>query len=72
MLAIELVKDGHSPDAALAQRVLDHARDRGLLLLKCGPFKNIVRLLPPLVTSAAEVESALAILEASFTEAAAA
>jgi 4-aminobutyrate aminotransferase/(S)-3-amino-2-methylpropionate transaminase len=69
MLAVELVKDGRSPDAALAQRVLDHARERGLLLLKCGPSKNVVRFLPPLVTPASEVESALAILEASFEQA---
>ena len=71
MLAVELVKDGDSrpPDPALAQRVLDNARDRGMLLLKCGPFKNVVRFLPPLVTSAGEVESALAILEASFEQA---
>jgi 4-aminobutyrate aminotransferase/(S)-3-amino-2-methylpropionate transaminase len=66
MLAIELVKDGRSPDGALAQRVVDSARERGLLLLKCGPFKNVVRFLPPLVTSASEVERALAILESSF------
>ena len=66
MLAIELVKDGRSPDGALAQRVVDSARERGLLLLKCGPFKNVVRFLPPLVTSPDEVDRALAILESSF------
>jgi 4-aminobutyrate aminotransferase/(S)-3-amino-2-methylpropionate transaminase len=71
MLAVELVKDcdSRSPDAALAQRVVDDARERGLLLLKCGPSKNVVRFLPPLVTSAEEVGSALAILEASFEQA---
>jgi len=69
MLAIELVKDGLSPDGGLAQRVVDGARERGLLLLKCGPFKNVVRFLPPLVTSTDEVERAVAILESSFQHA---
>ena len=65
MLAIELVTDPSTkdPDADLAQRIIDQARDRGLLLLKCGPHKNVVRLLPPLTTSADEVASAMLMLE---------
>jgi len=61
MLAIELVIDRESraPDADLAQRVLDRARDRGLILLKCGPHKNVVRFLPPLIATDADVARAL-------------
>jgi len=68
MLAIELVADRatKAPDAELAQRVIDTARDRGLLLLKCGPHKNVVRLLPPLTATAEEIASGLAMLEAVF------
>jgi 4-aminobutyrate aminotransferase/(S)-3-amino-2-methylpropionate transaminase len=68
MLAIELVTNRatKTPDAELAQRAIDRARDRGLLLLKCGPHKNVVRLLPPLTATADEVTSALAMLEAVF------
>jgi len=64
MLAMELVtsRESREPDATLAQTVIDHARDRGLLLLKCGPHKNVVRLLPPLVASDADVNCALHIL----------
>jgi len=65
MLAIEMVTDAatKNPDADFAQRVIDGARDRGLLLLKCGPHKNVVRLLPPLTASADEVASAMLVLE---------
>jgi len=68
MLAIELVTDRGSkiPDAALAQRVLDRARARGLILLKCGPHKNVVRFLPPLVATSADVAAALQALDAAF------
>jgi 4-aminobutyrate aminotransferase/(S)-3-amino-2-methylpropionate transaminase len=71
MLAMELVKDGdsRSPDPALAQRIVDNARARGLLLIKAGPFKNVVRFLPPLVTSAGETESALTMLEVAMSQA---
>jgi 4-aminobutyrate aminotransferase/(S)-3-amino-2-methylpropionate transaminase len=72
MLAIELVSDRATkePDADFAQRVIDHARDRGLLLLKCGPHKNVVRLLPPLTASGDEITSGLGMLEAAVRAAA--
>ena len=71
MLAIELVKDRTTKeaDAELAQRVVDAARARGLLLLKCGAHKNVVRLLPPLTVTAEDIQSGLNILEASIREA---
>jgi 4-aminobutyrate aminotransferase/(S)-3-amino-2-methylpropionate transaminase len=72
MLAIELVSDRATkePDADFAQRVIDHARDRGLLLLKCGPHKNVVRLLPPLTASGDEITSGVGMLEAAVRAAA--
>ena len=67
MLAIELVTDSVSraPDADLAQRVIDKARGEGLLLLKCGPHKNVVRLLPPLTATEEEIASGAAKLDAA-------
>jgi 4-aminobutyrate aminotransferase/(S)-3-amino-2-methylpropionate transaminase len=69
MLAIELVTDRatKTPDAALAQQVLERALARGLILLKCGPHKNIVRFLPPLVATSAEVQQALGVLDQAFS-----
>lgn len=68
MLAIELVNDRSSktPNAALAQQVIERSLAAGLILLKCGPHKNIVRFLPPLVTTSEEIQQALKIVEASF------
>lgn len=64
MLAIELVKDRETqePDADLTARVVDTARDQGLLLLKCGAGKNVLRFLPPLVTTEGEMAQAIDIL----------
>ena len=64
MLAMEFVKDRitREPDAELAERVLTRARAGGLLLLKCGPYKNVVRLLPPLTVTSAEITRAMDIL----------
>ncbi|ATL66106.1 4-aminobutyrate--2-oxoglutarate transaminase [Nocardia terpenica] len=49
MLAIELVRDGGEPDPALAKAVAAEAFSRGVVLLTCGSYGNVIRLLPPLV-----------------------
>ena len=68
MLAIELVRDRATkePDAERAQQVIDRARERGLLLLKCGPHKNVVRFLPPLTTAPDDIARGLGILDTVF------
>jgi 4-aminobutyrate aminotransferase/(S)-3-amino-2-methylpropionate transaminase len=72
MLAMEFVKDRGTkePDADLAQRVIEGARSRGLLLLKCGPHKNVVRLLAPLTATVEELAKGVEILEAAVHAAA--
>jgi 4-aminobutyrate aminotransferase / (S)-3-amino-2-methylpropionate transaminase / 5-aminovalerate transaminase len=71
MLAIELVEDraAKTPAASLASKIIERARHHGLLLLSCGLHKNVVRFLPPLVTTAAQVEKALGALEHALTDA---
>lgn len=49
MIAVELVRPGTTaPDAALARRVAAAAHARGLIVLTCGTYGNVLRLLPPL------------------------
>ncbi len=50
MLAIELVVPGGlEPDAGLASRVAKRCAAQGVLVLTCGTYGNVIRLLPPLV-----------------------
>ena len=52
MIAIELVKSGTSePDAELTQKLSTAAHAAGVVVLTCGMFGNIIRLLPPLPIS---------------------
>lgn len=62
MLAFELAEQ--TPD--LAKAVVDAAFARGLLLLSCGLYGNVIRLLAPLTISDEELEQGLAILEESL------
>ena len=66
MLAMEFVKpgegDGRVPDAALTKRVQAECLDRKLMTLTAGSYVNVVRIIPPLVTTAEEVDLALKII----------
>ena len=62
MLAFELAE--RSPDRA--QAVVAAAFERGLVLLSCGLYGNVIRLLPPLTISSDELDEGLAILEESL------
>ena len=64
MIGIELVEPGtKSPAPATAARLLEHARERGLLIGKGGLYGNVLRIAPPLTVTADEVDEAAAILE---------
>jgi 4-aminobutyrate aminotransferase / (S)-3-amino-2-methylpropionate transaminase / 5-aminovalerate transaminase len=65
MLALELREQ--SPD--LAQKVTAAAFDRGLLLLSCGLYGNVLRLLPPLTATDEELARGLQLLEESLAAA---
>jgi 4-aminobutyrate aminotransferase len=73
MVALEFVQqvddDVRRPDPATAKRVLKAALDRGLILLACGSFGHIVRVVPPLVTTGGEVEQAIGIIGDALADA---
>jgi len=60
MVGVELLRDG-KPAAHVVGPLLAAARDRGLLLLSCGTRKNVVRWIPPLIATAAEIDEGLGI-----------
>ncbi|WP_119966131.1 4-aminobutyrate--2-oxoglutarate transaminase [Simplicispira lacusdiani] len=68
MVAMELCQDGnpHQPDAALAKALSAEAAKRGLILLTCGTYGNVIRILVPLTASDALLDEGLAIIGASL------
>jgi 4-aminobutyrate aminotransferase/(S)-3-amino-2-methylpropionate transaminase len=64
MLAAEFVKPGtNEPDAALTSRVAKACHAAGVVVLTCGTYGNIVRLLPPLSLSDELLDEGLSVLE---------
>ena len=68
MLALELVDDRatKAPAGELAASTVARARERGLVLLSCGLYGNVVRILVPLVIADDDLERGLEILEESL------
>ena len=73
MVALELVKpdegDGRVPDPDLTKRIQAEALARKLIVLTAGTYVNVIRIIPPLVTTADEVDQALSILDESLAAA---
>jgi len=71
MMAIEFVKNGDSrqPDAELCTRIIKQCSNRGLILLSAGTYKNVIRILSPLVISDELLEKGLTILEEEIIKA---
>lgn len=64
MVAIELFDGGdlHKPAADLTKRMCAEALKRGLVLLSCGVYANVIRILVPLTASDALLDEGLAIM----------
>jgi 4-aminobutyrate aminotransferase len=61
MLGNEFVGPDGEPDPAAAARVQQAAASAGLLLLTCGAAGNVVRMIPPLVVNAPQIDEGLAL-----------
>jgi 4-aminobutyrate aminotransferase/(S)-3-amino-2-methylpropionate transaminase len=66
MLAIELVQSGSKePNPELTKTVAAACLKEGVIILTCGTYGNVVRLLPPLVISDELLLDGLAVLAAA-------
>ena len=69
MIAVELVqRDSLEPDPELARLVATAAHRRGVIVLTCGTYGNVLRLLPPLSISDDLLDEALDVLAAVLAD----
>jgi alanine-glyoxylate transaminase / (R)-3-amino-2-methylpropionate-pyruvate transaminase len=70
MQGVELVADetvqDRTPAPDKAVRLFEETKKRGLLIGKGGLYGNVIRISPPLIVSASEVDEALKILDESL------
>ena len=69
MLGLSLVKgDSGEPAADEAKKLAAFCLDRGLIILTCGTYSNVVRVLVPFVITDEQLEKGLSILEQGIAE----
>jgi 4-aminobutyrate aminotransferase/(S)-3-amino-2-methylpropionate transaminase len=68
MIGVELVKGDRAPDKDLNARIRKICLDSGLVVLSCGIHDNVIRLVPPLTLSEAELEEGWQVLQGAFQE----
>jgi 4-aminobutyrate aminotransferase/(S)-3-amino-2-methylpropionate transaminase len=70
MVAMELVKNrrADAPDADLTKALVQAAGRRGLILLSCGIYSNVIRILAPLTIPEAQLEEGMGLLAQSLAE----
>src|SRR4029077_14710754 len=66
MRALELFGEGKAPDAATTARVLEGARKRGGLVGRGAWWGNCLRVPPPLVVNASQIDELVAALDGAF------
>lgn len=70
MIAVELSEGGDvkKPAAALVGQVVAKAREKNLILLSCGTYGNVLRILVPLTATDAQLQQGLDIIGECFDE----
>jgi len=65
MIAMELVKDRHTKEPASEETktLVKYCLERGLLILACGAYGNILRFLMPLVITDEQLQRGLSIID---------
>jgi 4-aminobutyrate aminotransferase/(S)-3-amino-2-methylpropionate transaminase len=64
MLGLELVKGpDKTPAAEEAKQLVDFCHENGLVLLSCGSYGNVIRVLAPFVITDDQLEKGLTIME---------
>jgi 4-aminobutyrate aminotransferase len=63
MIGVEFVTESGAPDRVGCEKVLAFCLENGLILINCGTDRNVIRFIPPLTTTEAELDTAISILE---------
>lgn len=68
MQASEFVTQERKPAPELARALAKAALERGMIVLTCGPYGHIIRMIPPLVITEREIDCAIDIWNASLAD----
>lgn len=68
MIGTEFSVKGKPADKTLTKAVIHACEERGLLLLSCGTYDNVIRWIPPLIVDEQQINTALDIFSQALKE----
>ena len=68
MIGIEFVKnsDPRQPDGDVCSKIIKGCEEKGLIIISAGTYKNVIRILSPLIITDAQLNTGLEILESEI------
>ena len=69
MIGTEFTIKGKPADKSILKAVLHACEERGLLLLSCGTYDNVIRWIPPLIVNEQQVNDGIGIFAEALKEA---
>jgi 4-aminobutyrate aminotransferase/(S)-3-amino-2-methylpropionate transaminase len=70
MIGVELVsaRETRTPDAEAFKHIQRYCLDRELILIECGPMGNIIRFIPPVITTLEQLDWAIDLIDEALTD----
>ena len=70
MIGVELVSDRETrePDAEAFEHIQRYCLDRELIVIECGPMGNIIRFIPPVITTFDQLDWAIDLIDEALTD----
>lgn len=68
MIGTEFTTNGKPADKAMVKAVVQGCEQRGLLLLTCGTYDNVIRWIPPLVVNEQQIADSLGVFGEALNE----
>jgi 4-aminobutyrate aminotransferase len=68
MIGVEFSVEGKPADKSIIKAVIHACEERGLLLLSCGTYDNVIRWIPPLIVNEQQINDGLGIFAEALKE----
>ena len=68
MIGVEFTEKGRPADKTMIKSIIHSCEERGLLLLNCGTYDNVIRWIPPLIADETQINDGLRIFGEALNE----
>lgn len=68
MIGCELIEEDDQSGTYIAEKVRKNCLSKGLILLTCGPYNQVIRWIPPLTTKKSDIDRSVKIFEIALKQ----